>query len=585
MKHIPILVVLMMLLAACAQIAAPLGASVERGEAQAAPADTPRAADKPTSMPVPTSPPTLLPEERPPAGATAQFRTDFGKHSVPYSEFLSGGPPKDGIPAIDEPRYTSIEAADEWLESQEPVILVEIGTTARAYPIQILMWHEIVNDTLGGAPIAVTFCPLCNTAIAFERRIDDKVTTFGTTGRLRFSNLVMYDRLTESWWQQATGEGLVGEYTGRQLTFLPAAIISWEAFKEAHPEADVLSRATGYSRSYGRNPYAGYDDIDRSPFLYDGPETPDQLLPMARVATVDLNGEAVAYPYTEMAQIRTVNDVVGGKPIVVLWEAGTASALDSFSVAQGRDVGTVNTFARELEGRTLTFRYDGERIVDEETGSEWTVLGRAISGPLDGKALTPVVNVNHFWFSWAAFRPETRIYRADATSLRTDEGLTDDSTASTAESVSVELPFDFDINVYQGAEVLGGEQIRFSDAFRPGKPVVAVMWAGLCPTCRRELPEIQEAYEAYGDRITFIGIDIGPFVGLGFEEEGRALLKELNVTFPAGGPPDGQLMREYRILGSPSTLFFSADGEVVTQWSGLLPRDRLTKEIEELLGS
>jgi thiol-disulfide isomerase/thioredoxin len=137
--------------------------------------------------------------------------------------------------------------------------------------------------------------------------------------------------------------------------------------------------------------------------------------------------------------------------------------------------------------------------------------------------------------------------------------------------------------VYQGEDVLGGQRIRFSDAFRPGKPVVAVMWAGLCPTCRRELPEIQEAYVEYGDRITFIGIDVGPFTGLGLEEQGRTLLEELSITFPAGGPPDGQFMREYRILGSPSTLFFSAHGELVTQWSGLLPRGRLSQEIEELL--
>jgi thiol-disulfide isomerase/thioredoxin len=395
----------------------------------------------------------------------------------------------------------------------------------------------------------------------------------------------MYDRRTETWWQQATGEAVAGEHTGKQLEFLPAAIISWEAFVAAHPEADVLSRDTGYSRSYGRNPYAGYDDVDRTPFLYDGPRTPGLLLPMERVATVEWNGEAVAYPYAEMERIHAANDAVGGSPIVVLWEAGTASALDAGAVAQGRDVGTVNTFSRELDGRTLTFDYDGERIVDEETGSEWNVLGRALSGPLAGKALTPVVNVNHFWFSWAAFRPETRVYRAEARPAPKDIDLGGDSSGSTAEPVAVEVPFDFEIKVYQGKDVLGGETIRFSDAFRPGKPVVAVMWAGLCPTCRRELPEMQEAHEAYGDRITFIGIDVGPFTGLGREEQGRALLSELGIAFPAGGPPDGQFMREYRILGTPSTLFFSVEGELVTQWSGLLPRNRLTQEIEGLLES
>jgi thiol-disulfide isomerase/thioredoxin len=582
MKSIPILFVLTVILAACTQVGPPWAAGVDVEEAPTMPPPPP-----PTDA---SASPTLLPEERPPAGAAVQFRTDFSKHSVPYSEFLSGGPPKDGIPAIDKPQYTSIEAADEWLEPREPVILVEIGDKARAYPIQILMWHEIANDTLGDTPIAVTFCPLCNTAIVFDRRIDGQATSFGTTGRLRFSNLVMYDRRTETWWQQATGEAVAGEHTGKQLEFLPAAIISWDAFKEAHPEANVLSRDTGYSRSYGRNPYAGYDDVDRTPFLYDGPTTPGQLLPMERVATVELNGEAVAYPYTELEQVHVANDVVGGTPIVVLWEAGTASALDSGSVAQGRDVGTVNTFSRALdertlEERTLTFGYDGARIVDQETGSEWNVLGRTTSGPLEGRSLAPVVNVNHFWFSWAAFKPETRVYRAEAQSVPADDGLAQGSATSTSAPVAVEVPFDFEINVYQGQDVLGGRQIRFSDAFRSGKPVVAVMWAGLCPTCRRELPEIQEAYETYRDRVTFIGLDVGPFTGLGFEKEGRALLEELDIHFPAGGPPDGQFMREYRILGSPSTLFFDVEGELVTQWSGLLPRNRLAKEIERLLDS
>jgi hypothetical protein len=352
----------------------------------------------------------LLPEESPPPGADFEFTTDFSRHSVPYSEILSGGPPKDGIPAIDTPKFVEVKEADEWLEPQEPVIEVVIGEEARAYPIQILMWHEIANDTVGGVPVVVTFCPLCNTGIAFERTLDGQMLDFGTTGRLRYSNLVMYDRQTETWWQQATGEGIVGEHTLRQLTFVPASMISWADFKGAHPGGQVLSRETGYSRSYGRNPYAGYDDVNRPPFLYVGPETPDVLLPMSRVLTVDLNGEAVAYPYDVLQEEHVVNDTVGGVPIVVLWAPGTASALDAGSVAGGDDVGSATTFSRELDGQTLTFVFDGEHIVDEQTGSEWDVLGSAVKGPKPGSQLEPVVSVNHFWFSWAAFRPETRIY-------------------------------------------------------------------------------------------------------------------------------------------------------------------------------
>ncbi len=365
----------------------------------------------PTSAPTPATRPTLLPNESPPSGATLQFKTDFSKHSVPYSEILSGGPPKDGIPAIDHPQFVTLGEADAWLRPVEPVIFFQIGDDARAYPIQIFMWHEIVNDTVGDVPVVITFCPLCNTAIAFERAVNGQVLDFGTTGRLRYSNLIMYDRQTETWWQQATGEAIAGALTGTQLVFRPASMISWADFKAAHPEGKVLSRDTGFGRAYGRNPYAGYDDVNNPPFLYRGPETPGVLPPVARVLTIDLQGEAVAYPYDVLKEVNVVNDTVGGTEVVVVWAAGTASALDADSVAGGRDVGTADAFARELEGQTLTFAFDGSKIMDAETGSEWNVLGRAVRGPLAGKQLTPVVAVNHFWFSWAAFKPETRIYQ------------------------------------------------------------------------------------------------------------------------------------------------------------------------------
>ncbi len=365
-----------------------------------------------TSTPAPAMTPTLLPNESPPSGATFEFKTDFSQHSVPYSEILSGGPPKDGIPAIDHPQFVTIGEADAWLRPVEPVIFFQTGDDARAYPIQIFMWHEIVNDTVGDVPVVITFCPLCNTAIAFERTAaGGDVLDFGTTGRLRYSNLIMYDRQTETWWQQATGEAIAGELTGMQLVFRPASMISWADFKAVHPDGKVLSRDTGFSRAYGRNPYEGYDDVNNPPFLYIGPETPGVLPPVARVLTIDLNGEAVAYPYDVLQKVGVVNDRVGGSDIVVPWAAGTASALDANSVAGGRDVGTANAFARDLDGQTLTFTIEGSKIVDNETGSEWNVLGQAVSGKLNGKQLTPVVAINHFWFSWAAFKPETRIYQ------------------------------------------------------------------------------------------------------------------------------------------------------------------------------
>ena len=357
--------------------------------------------------------PELLAEEAAPRGAGREFKTDFTRHTVPYSDVLSGGPPKDGIPSIDNPQFVSVADADGWLGELEPVVLVEAGGAAKAYPLQVLTWHEIVNDEVGGVPISVTFCPLCNTAIGFQREFDGQVLDFGTTGRLRYSNLIMYDRQTETWWQQATGAGIAGKYAGSQLGFYPANIVSWQDFRERYPDADVLSRDTGYSRSYGRNPYAGYDDINNRPFLYRGPRTPEELPPMARVLTVDLPEEAVAYPYETLETERVINDTVAQTPITLFWQPGTASALDSGSIADGRDVGTGASFSRSLNGEVLDFEWLDGAIRDRQTSSTWSLLGEATAGPLEGSRLEAVVSINHFWFSWAAFRPETRIYLSD----------------------------------------------------------------------------------------------------------------------------------------------------------------------------
>jgi hypothetical protein len=354
--------------------------------------------------------PVLLPPQSPPGGAAREFSTDFSRATIYFDEILSGGPPKDGIPAIDDPKFVSVDEAAAWLKDVEPVIFIEVNGEARAYPLQVLTWHEIVNDVVAGTPVLVTFCPLCNTAIAFERSLDGIVYDFGTTGRLRYSNLIMYDRQTETWWQQATGEAIVGELAGAKLNFIPAVIIAWSDFQVAHPDSLVLSRETGHNRAYGRNPYQGYDDINNPPFLYSGPETPGQLPSVARVLAAELKGDAVAYPYDLLEEENVVNDTLGGVPVVAIWAQGTASALDAGTIAEGRDVGAANLFERILDERTLTFEFRGKKVVDRETGTEWNVLGRAVSGELEGKQLTPVVAINHFWFSWAAFMPETRIY-------------------------------------------------------------------------------------------------------------------------------------------------------------------------------
>jgi len=338
--------------------------------------------------------------------------TNFCKHSVDYSSIQSGGPPPDGIPPIDDPSFVEISSADEWLEDREPVISFEVGDDARAYPLQILTWHEIVNDEVGGEPVVVTFCPLCNTALVFERpTVDGETLTFGTSGNLRNSDLVMYDRQTESWWQQFSGEAIVGDLTGQQLKFLPTAIISWEDFKDNHPDGMVLSKDTGYNRRYGSNPYVGYDNIDSSPFLFRG-DTDDRLKPMARVlGVVDDQGEGKSYSYQLLSQEKVIQDTFNDTPIVVFWKEGTASALDSSSIPEGEDVGATGVFESVVDGQILTFEAnDDGTFTDQETGSTWTITGQAVEGPMEGEQLTSVPHHDTFWFAWAAFQgPETLV--------------------------------------------------------------------------------------------------------------------------------------------------------------------------------
>ncbi len=341
--------------------------------------------------------------------STGGWKTDFSKHNVSLEEISSGGPPRDGIPPIDNPKFVSVEDASSWLKPQEPVIHVEVGKNVRAYPLQILIWHEIVNDTVGGTPVAVTFCPLCNTAIAFDRRVGGRTLDFGTTGNLRNSDLVMWDRQSESWWQQVTGEAIVGELTGRRLTMLPATVVSWEQFEQQFPQGRVLSQETGHRRSYGANPYAGYDNADEPPFLFEG-ELDGRLPPKERVVTVSLDGEDAAYPFSLLVKEQVISDRVGRTPVVVFYEPGTASALDASTIADSRDVGATGVYRPQIDGRRLTFSWRNYGFMDAETGSHWTVLGRAKSGPLAGKQLQPIVHGNHFWFAWAAFKPDTRIY-------------------------------------------------------------------------------------------------------------------------------------------------------------------------------
>jgi hypothetical protein len=339
---------------------------------------------------------------------TSGWETDFSKHSVPLSEFQSGGPPRDGIPPIDEPKPTSQADAEEWLSEREPVLVVEMGDQVRAYPIQILVWHEIVNDTLGGRPIAVTYCPLCNSSLVFDRRVGDRTLTFGTTGNLRRSDLVMWDRQTESWWQQLSAEAVVGELTGTRLQVLPSQTLSWADFKRIHPRGDVLSRDTGVQRDYGSNPYAGYDQPDSEPFLFDG-ETDDRLPPKERVVAIFAEDETVVVPFSRLEREPVVETEAGGRPVVVFYKRGVVSPLDAPVIDGSRDVGTAGAFDQRLGGRRLSFERRDGGVVDRETGSRWDIAGRAVAGELAGERLEPVRHDQQFWFALAAFVPNARI--------------------------------------------------------------------------------------------------------------------------------------------------------------------------------
>jgi hypothetical protein len=322
-------------------------------------------------------------------------------------ELISGGPPPDGIPSIDGPTFLH---ADEvgFVADDEPVLALEVGGEARAYPVQILIWHEIVNDTIDGIPVAITYCPLCNSAVAYDRRLGDRVLDFGTSGMLYNSALVMYDRQTESLWSHFTGEAVIGHLTGAQLDVFPMSTVSWADWRDAHPDGLVLSRDTGFDRDYGRNPYPGYDDVDSSPFLFQG-EVDGRLAAMERVVGIERDGDAVAVRLDKLADQGVLEVEVGGATVVVWAEPGTASALDAGTVATGRDVGATGVFVPRDRGRDLPFDRTEDGFVDDQTHSHWNILGQATSGPLRGTTLDPVAHLDTFWFAWASFQPDTDI--------------------------------------------------------------------------------------------------------------------------------------------------------------------------------
>jgi len=286
--------------------------------------------------------------------------TDGVKHSIPLNEILSGGPPKDGIPPIDNPKFISVSEASSWLNDDEPGIAYSSGDTHRFYPYQILVWHEIVNDTVEGKRVLITYCPLCLTGIVFDPVVKGERVEFGTSGKLWKSNLVMYDRKTDSLWPQVLGEAVVGEVTGSKLKVLASDQVRFGNWKSKHPSGEILSRDTGTTRFYGSSPYGDYFSITGLSLSLAKP-TDTRLPNDAFVFGILIDGKAKAY-HTEAVK-------------------GKGEVLDTF------------------EGQDIILRYDKDLEVVR-------MFKKLPSGKEE--RINPF---SAFWFSWAVAHPDTELYK------------------------------------------------------------------------------------------------------------------------------------------------------------------------------
>ncbi len=366
--------------------------------------DTTKTAAQPIELPFPEGPSALR------ESGSDQLPTPL----VDLSDIFVGGPPPDGIPPIDDPVFVSVAERVDSYRDIAPVVALEINGDARAYPVAVMIWHEIVNDTVGGVPVAVTYCPLCNSAVTYGRVIDGTETTFGTSGLLVASALVMYDRATESLWTHFDGRAIVGVLTGTQLDVYGSPLMSWRDFRTNYPDGLVLDGTkTGHSRDYGRNPYFEYDDPDTRPFFFFG-DVDARARAKERVVGVSLEGVDVAYSLQSIrGEGPTVTPViVGGSELVVLWAPGQASALHGPSVQYGRDVGSAGVFQPIVAGQRLTLTVAGDGFVDAETGTRWSITGAGVSGPLAGDQLPRIPHFDTFWFAWSTYRPGSELVGA-----------------------------------------------------------------------------------------------------------------------------------------------------------------------------
>jgi hypothetical protein len=347
------------------------------------------------------------------AFATREWPTDWTRSSIDLSELILGtgaSEPRDVIPPIGEPNYETADTAAEWLADREPGVLLQVDDDVRFFPLSIINRHEVVNDEIGGVDVTVTYCPLCNSAVAFEREVDGDVLRLGVSGLLRKNDLVMWDDRTTSLWQQATGRAMVGEYEGTELTMVPTSIVSFGDFRSGFPDGLSLSRDTGFDLTYGTNPYENLSGRFAPLIAFDR-NIDGRFFAMERVVGVSIEEIHKAYPFSVLTEVRVVNDELAGRPIVVLWGSpDTADALNQELIVDSKAIGTALALDPVVDGQMLTFSSVDEHFVDNETQSTWTILGRAIEGSLAGTQLETITHRNDFWFAWTAFFPDTLVY-------------------------------------------------------------------------------------------------------------------------------------------------------------------------------
>jgi hypothetical protein len=326
-----------------------------------------------------------------PTSTLTIMETNGLKHVIPLDKIKGGGPPKDGIPSIDNPKFAEVQDS-QFVKDSDVVIGLDIDGDARAYPLFILVWHEIVNDNVGGVPVAVTYCPLCYTNQVFERVINEQEVEFGTSGKLYNSNLLMYDRLTDSYWSQGLGYAVTGELTGTVLKTIPFDVITWGDWKQLHPDTLVLTTDTGHLRSYATDPYGDYYTDPRIIFPVDNMD--DRMHPKEIILGFFEDGIYKAYKQNDVEIFGVINDDMGN----------TSLMLVSLFPQNSR------SFDRNLDGQVLEFELVDGKILDTKTESEWNYDGLAIFGPLEGSQLTRMPMSPGFWFEWVAFHPETEVW-------------------------------------------------------------------------------------------------------------------------------------------------------------------------------